>query len=201
MAMRYARHRTNGTDYATARSTSIVRAIRGELPPPAGTWWRLDKANSAAELRTTHPVFGSDTHALDVLGGSLTGLPDEQFEIAFEIGCPGGASTGVLFRSVSLSRPETFRYLAKGTLHVGDTSALAVLRIHDLSWIGGDLSGDDVRIMTIATSIDRPLWSSDEFVPAPWLTRSTAEVFLHTEWRAGAASLPALSEAPCFSNA
>ena len=175
----------------------MVRAIRGDLPPAAGQRWLLAAERCRAELTTGHPILGVRTHALDMSAGTLTGLPDRQFELALVFGCgpevgADAAETGVLFRSTSVTRPETFRYIAKGELHVGDVAGIGVVRIRDLSWTAGGDPGDMTRILTISTSVERRFWEHrHSAIPTPWLTRSAAEVFLHTEWHAVQGAPPA----------
>ena len=184
--MNYVRPLTNGNGYLSVHPASIVRAIRGELPPEPRERWLLVEHACDAEIKTSHPVLGTKRYALEVVAGSLTGLEDGQLELAMEIRCPhGGQSTGALFRSTSLTRPDSFRYLAKGELHVGDAGGIAVLRIHDLSWIMRKRPITDTRILTISAIVDKRYWGAPaNGLPAPWLTRNNAEVFLHTEWRA-----------------
>ncbi len=185
--MNYVRPLTNGNGYLAVHPASIVRAIRGELPPEPGERWLLVEDACNAEIKTSHPVLGTKRYELEVVAGSISGLDDGQLELAMEIGCAhaGGQSTGVLFRSTSLTRPDSFRYLAKGALHVGDASGIAVLRIHDLSWIVRRRPITDTRILTISAVVDKQYWGAPaNGLPAPWLTRNSAEVFIHTEWRA-----------------
>ena len=178
---------TNGNGYLSVHPASIVRAIRGELPPEPGERWLLVEDACDAEIKTSHPFLGTKRYELDVVAGSLSGLDGGQLELAMEIRCShaGGRSTAVLFRSTSVTRPDSFRYLAKGELHVGDSDGIAVLRIHDLSWIVRKRPDTDTRILTISAIVDKRYWGAPaNGLPAPWLTRDGGQVFLHTEWRA-----------------
>ena len=162
--------------YAKA-GVSFARAIRGELPPPPGTSWTL-AGHCYGELMTNHPLLGAHRHRLRVQNGRLRGLRDRQFEITL------GLSPGELvFRSTSILRPETFRYLAKGDLTIGGAESIVVMRIHDLSWIMRGEPSDDTRVLTLSASIDRRVWSEQVVaLPAPWLTRDRTELFVHSEW-------------------
>lgn len=189
--------RTNGRSYAVEHRASMVRALRGDLPPAPGVRWLLDTDRCRGGLTTSHPILGVRTHALSVSAGTLTGLPDAQFELALAFGCDhhrgaAGREAGVLFRSTSVSRPETFRYIAKGGLHVGEVAGIGVIRIHDLSWTAGGVPNDEARILTISATVERRFWDlGDGSIPTPWLTRDAAEVFLHTEWHNQAGVPPA----------
>lgn len=153
---------TNGNGYLSVHPASIVRAIRGELPPEVGERWLLVEDACDAEIKTSHPFLGTKRYEIDVVAGSLSGLDGGQLELAMEIRCPhaGGRSTGVLFRSTSVTRPDSFRYLAKGELHVGDSDGIAVLRIHDLSWIVRKRPDTDTRILTISAIVDKRYWGA-----------------------------------------
>ena len=183
------RPRTNGNGHLSGQPASIGRAIRGELPPEAGERWLLLEAACDAELKTSHPMLGMKRHALQLVAGTMSGLDGGQLELAIKMRCVAAQSEGTsataLFRSTSVTRSDSFRYLAKGELHVGGSSGIVVLKIHDLSWIARKYPDPDKRILTVAAVVDKRFWRTPAHgLSAPWLTRDDAEVFLHTEWRA-----------------
>src|SRR5687767_6176456 len=113
--MKSAKYRTNG--YSTEHRASIIRGIRGDLPPLPGERWLLD-GDALGELVTSYPILGARTYELKATGGTLTGLTEGQFELALTIACRRQAAEftspiGWMFRSASISRPEWFRYVAK----------------------------------------------------------------------------------------
>jgi hypothetical protein len=159
-----------------------MRAIRGELPPPAGVGWLLDPASTDITLTTSHPVFGARRYPLTATRGMIRGVDDAQLELVLTLACPGThVTTPVMIRSESVSRPDLFRYLVKGDLRVGEAAGIAVVRIHDLNWMNGD-GGSGLRILTMTASLERHFWGAAAWISKPWLTRNTAEIFLHTEW-------------------
>ncbi len=166
--------------------TSIVRTIRGELPPAAGVRWLLDGDHSDGTLATSHPILGVRHYPLKATGGTLAACADAQFELTLALRCAHSDGSvverGVQFRSTSLSRPDTFRYLAKGDLSVGSVSGIAVIRMHDLSWIARRNPGADTRIITMSAAVDRIFWGGLANIGEPWLVRNEAELFLHSEW-------------------
>ena len=192
--MKQTQYRTNG--YSTEHRASITRGIRGDLPPSPGDRWLLS-GDAYGELVTSHPILGARTYELEATGGTLTGLTGGQFELALAIACRRRAAAeftspiGLMFRSESISRPETFRCLAKGDVHIDSKSGITVMRIHDLSWVV-DENRVDVRILTFSATLDRQLWQKfGGTIRAPWLTRDGAEMYLHTEWMGDAATTPA----------
>lgn len=193
--MRQAQRQGNG--YSAAHRPLMIRALRGDLPPPAGERWLLD-GDARGQLATSHPILGERRYKLKATAGTLTGVPGGQFELALAVTCRGETAeafvspSGLIFRSASIARPGTFRYLAKGDLHLGPNAGIAVLRLHDLSWIAGESALADTRILTIAATVDRQLWETfGHVIKAPWLIRDDAEIFLHTEWIADRATPPA----------
>jgi hypothetical protein len=190
--MKHLQNRLNGTGHSSEQRASIVRSLRGEVPPPDGTRWVLDAAVCDAELTTSHPILGARKYDLTVAGGSLTGIPGGQFDLALAFRLPGESASDTRpvirarFRSATISRPIMVRYLAKGDLQVGSTSGIAVIRIHDLSWIIGQDNADGRRLLTMAASIERRFWDAcGNAISRPWLTRDCAEIDLHTEWVPG----------------
>lgn len=187
--MTFTRRPSNGTGYGAEQHATIVRAIRGQLPPLAGKQWLLDETRCDAELTTTHPVAGVRKHELGVTGGTLSGLRNNQLEIILALACvdengkTSAEPVGIVFRSTSLERTETARYLAKGELSVGSARGNAEVRIHDLSWIAGVNAPRNRRILTLSATLERALWDVGSGIRAPWLTRGVADVFLHTEWQ------------------
>jgi hypothetical protein len=172
---------------------AMLETIRDALPPAAGARWILDVDHCDAYLTTTHPIMGARRYPLLVNDGVLEGLANGQFEARLSIAPLHGKGAGeeVTFRSTRVSRAETFRYLAKGELRVATSTAIVVLRVHDLSWVLGQ-QGADRRIMTLSASLDRNLWERPHCaIATPWLTRRHVEVFIHTEWRAEITTDPA----------
>ena len=190
--MNHSRSRRNGTSYVGEHRTSTVPALRGDLPPAPGVRWLLDTESCRGQLTTSHPILGVRAHRLSVSAGMLTGLADAQFELALAFGCPNNRrEANVLFRSTSVARPETFRYIVKGVLQVGEASGIGVIRIHDLSWTATGDPHNEARILTMSATVERRYWDNSNGIPTPWLTRDAAEVFVHTEWRAATDALPA----------
>ena len=175
-------NKTSG-NHAVADRRYAIGALRGHWSPPAGVHWFLDPALSDATLTTSHPVLGPRRYPLAIASGLLFGTEDAQFELTLNLAWPGKQKPlPVIFKSGSVSRPDLFRYLAKGDLYVGETAGIAVMRIHDLSWMTGtDETG--LRILTMTTSLDRHFWEAADWISRPWLTRNNVEAFLHTEWR------------------
>jgi hypothetical protein len=194
--MNHSRSRRNGTSYVGEHRTSIVHALRGDLPPAPGVRWLLDTESCRGQLTTSHPILGVRAHRLRVSAGTLTGLADAQFELTLALGCANhrrgaGREANVLFRSTSVARPETFRYIVKGALQVGEARGIGVIRIHDLSWTATGDSHNEARILTMSATVERRFWDHRNGMPTPWLTRDAAEVFVHTEWRAATDASPA----------
>ncbi len=182
--MTFTRRPSNGTGYGAEQHATMIRAIRGQLPPPAGQQWLLDESRCDAELATTHPVSGVRKHELRVTSGTLSGLRNNRLEIFLALTCAdaAGEPVGVVFRSTSIKRTETARYLAEGELSVGTARGRAEVRIHDLSWIAGANAPRNRRILTLSATLERPLWDVGSGIRTRWLTRGDAEIFLHTEW-------------------
>lgn len=162
------------------RSASTMRGIRAELPPSAGQRWCLDVDHCTAELATRHALFSVRRYPLHVLSGSLAGSTDGQMELSFALICQD-TGMDVRFRSTSFSRPETFRYLAKGELTDGVHAVISVIRIHDLSWLAARARDKERRILTLSAAIDGELGNSPRN-RGGWLMREAPEVFMHTEW-------------------
>ena len=194
--MTHSRSRRNGTSYAGEHRTSTLSALRGDLPPAPGVRWLLDTESCHGQLTTSHPILGVRAHRLSVSAGTLTGLADAQFELALALACANNRrvarrEANVLFHSTSVARPETFRYIVKGALRVGEASGIGVIRIHDLSWTATGDPHNAARIVTMSATVERRFWDWSNGVPTPWLTRDAAEVFVHTEWRAVIDASPA----------
>jgi hypothetical protein len=175
----------------------MIHALRGDLPPPAGERWLLD-GDARGQLVTSHPILGDRRYELNAAGGTLTGLAGGQFELALAVTCRSESAAefappiGLIFHSASIARPGTFRYLAKGDVHLGSNAGITVLRLHDLSWIAGQSGQSDTRILTMAATLDRQMWEAfRDVIRAPWLIRDSAEIYLHTEWTAPSVTTPA----------
>ncbi len=186
--MTYTRRPSNGTGYGAEQYATVVRAIRGQLPPRAGQQWLLDETRCDAELTTTQPVSGVRRHELRAAGGTLSGLGSNQLEIFLALACVDAAESddgepvGVVFRSTSIERTDSARYLVNGELSVGAARGSAAVRIHDLSWIAGVNAPRNRRILTLTANLERSLWDVGSGIRTRWLTRDDAEIFLHTEW-------------------
>ena len=166
------------TNSPPLRVAAIARAMRGTLPPPVGIRWRLDPHDSNAELVTTNPLLGERRHGLLISDGWLSGIDGGLLEVSLQFDCRQAS-----FRATSILHAETFRYVTQGHIEAGANRGAAEVRIHDLSWTAGVNGSEDRRILTLTAQIDRTLWKVPESrIPVPWLTRDSAELFVHTEW-------------------
>jgi hypothetical protein len=115
---------------------------------------------------------------LPISDGWLSGLQGDLLEVSLQFACMQAT-----FRSTSILRSQSFRYVTQGHVEAGAHTGMAEVRIHDLNWTAGVNGSEDRRILTLTAEIDRTLWKVRESgIPAPWLTRDSAELFLHTEW-------------------
>jgi hypothetical protein len=157
------------------------------FPPTAGAAWQLDAAASHGELAIDHPLLSTRRYPLELLTGTLTGRLPDQADLRLRLVCAEERNGSrvpvyVTFMSRQIIGSAGYGYCLKGELQTGEPRGDVVIVARDLGWTAARDRAAVRRIVTLTASLEKKLWQMRALAQPPLLTRSTATLFLHTEW-------------------